>query len=528
MMAPCPGICLPDRRATRTSQYRPADEGLENRNNGRVMKEDDPIELLSVAEMYAADRAAMVRGISGDRLMESAGRAVVDEIRRRWADRFTVVLCGPGNNGGDGFVVARLLADAGWKVRVALLGARENLSGDARLNADRWTGDIEPLDHSALRGCELVVDALFGAGLSRPLDGVALDIVRRVNVLKAPCVSIDMPSGVHGDSGLVLSQAVTADLTVTFFRLKPGHLLLPGRARAGETVVADIGIPADVLTDITAVLSVNEPPLWEANFPWPRLEDHKYTRGHVLIAGGVAMSGAARLAVRAARRIGAGLVSVASGPEALPIYAADAPGVLTLPYTTADEFADLLRDQRKNAVLIGPGSGVNRTTHDIVLHAARQGRSLVLDADALSAFSDDPSVLFDELHGLPCVLTPHQGEFSRLFRLTGDKLTRVREAARLSQAVVLLKGADTVIAAPDGRAAINRNAPPTLATAGAGDVLAGMIVGLMAQKMPTFEAACAACWLHGASAAAFGDGLIAEDVVDNIPAALSQLRARIH
>ena len=486
-----------------------------------------PLELLRIEEMYAADRAAIAGGVAAERLMEAAGSAVADEIRRRWASRPTVVLCGPGNNGGDGFVVARLLAGAGWNIRLGLLGDRDKLKGEARLNADRWTGAIEPLSVDLLTGAELVVDALFGAGLMRPLEGVVRDVVRVLGSTDTPCVAVDIPSGVHGDSGLVMGEAVSAHLTVTFFRMKPGHLLLPGRVRSGSTVVADIGIPEHVLQDIRPRTTVNDPPLWSAEFPWAKLEDHKYTRGHALIAGGTAMTGAARLSVRAARRTGAGLVTVTSSPAALPVYAADAPGVLTAPFTTADEFAAILRDERLNAVLIGPGNGVSRTTHDIVLAAAAARRSLVLDADALTVFGDTPGELFSAIRDVSCVLTPHQGEFSRLFRFTGDKLSRARAAAEKAGAVILLKGADTVIAAPDGRAAINRNAPPTLATAGAGDVLAGIIVGLLAQGMPAFEAACAGCWLHGEAATLFGEGLIAEDICDGIPAALARLRREI-
>jgi hydroxyethylthiazole kinase-like uncharacterized protein yjeF len=484
-------------------------------------------ELLSVAEMYAADRAAIARGISGERLMEAAGQAIANEILRRWASRPAVVLCGPGNNGGDGFVVARLLREAGWPVTVALLGGRDALTGEAAVNAGRWQGEVLPLAPDVLDGAELAVDGLFGAGLGRPLDGIALEVVRRLAALDIPCVAVDVPSGVHGDTGLVLGEAADADLTVTFFRRKPGHLLLPGRARAGQVVVADIGIPESVLGDIAPRTWANGPVLWGRSFPWPRLADHKYTRGHALIAGGNVMTGAGRLAARAARRAGAGLLTVAAGPASVGVYAADAPGVLTQAFTTTEEFAGILEDPRFNAVLIGPGNGVNRTTHDNALAVAARGRRLVLDADALTAFGEAPGELFEAIRGIDCVLTPHEGEFSRLFRMTGDKLTRVRRAAETSGAVVLLKGADTVIAHPDGRAAINENAPPTLATAGAGDVLAGLIVGLLAQGMPSFEAACAACWLHGEAASAFGPGLIAEDICDGLPDALRRLAGRL-
>jgi ADP-dependent NAD(P)H-hydrate dehydratase / NAD(P)H-hydrate epimerase len=484
-------------------------------------------ELLTVDQMYAADAAAMSGGVSADQLMEAAGNAVVTEIRRRWASRNVVVLCGPGNNGGDGFVIARLLHEAGWPVTVALLGEVDALEGEARLNAGRWPGAVLPLSADILDGMELCVDALFGAGLSRPLDGLALEVISRLDQTGLPCVAVDIPSGIHGDTGMVLGGAATADLTVTFFRMKPGHLLMPGRARSGEVVVSDIGIPEGVLDGIAPATFANVPELWLPDFPWPQTEGHKYTRGHAVIVGGASMIGAGRLASWAARRAGTGLVTVASSPDALPQYAADAPGLLTLPFRTAEEFDEILEDPRKNAVLVGPGGGVSRTTHDIVLAAAAREKALVVDADALTVFEPSPQDLFDALKDIPAVLTPHEGEFSRLFKMTGDKLSRARKAAALSQAVVLLKGADTVIAAPDGRAAINFNAPPTLATAGAGDVLAGTIVGLAAQGMPPFEASCAAAWISGDVASAFGPGLVAEDLYAEMPASLARLKPAV-
>ena len=480
-------------------------------------------ELLSVDEMYAADRLAAEGGVAGIELMEAAGAAVAREITRRWAKRPAAVLCGPGNNGGDGFVIARLLAAAGWPVTVGMLGAPDALAGDAAVSAGRWQGEVRPLSAALLDGAGLVVDALFGAGLARPLSGAALEAVRALDRSAVPCVAVDVPSGVDGDSGLVLGAAPRADVTVTFFRRKPGHLLLPGRMHAGETVVADIGIPDAVLDEIRPLAAANRPGLWRAAFRWPHFADHKYTRGHAVVVGGAAMAGAARLAARAARRAGAGLVTVAGAPDCLSACTADAPGLLTLPFATAEEFDALLEDERKNAVLVGPGNGVNRTTHDVTLAAAARGRGLVVDADALTAFEAEPRELFAAVGDVPCVLTPHAGEFSRLFRIRGDKLARARRAAEIAGAVVLLKGADTVIAAPDGRAAINDNAPPELATAGSGDVLAGLVCGLMAQGMPPFEAACAGAWLHGAAASEFGPGLIAEDICDMLPRVLAAL-----
>jgi len=482
-------------------------------------------ELLSVAEMQRADRLAIAAGVPGPALMEAAGAAVVRAVCARWAPHPTAVLCGPGNNGGDGFVIARLLLEAGWPVRLALLGTRSALTGDAAVAAERWPGPIEAADPYILKGNPLVIDALFGAGLSRPLDGIAKAIVEAMD--GRTVVAVDVPSGLHGDSGRVLGVAPHAALTVTFFRRKPGHVLLPGRALCGEVVVADIGIPDRVLDGIAPQTAVNGPELWRHRFPWPVLDGHKYARGHALVLGGGRMTGAARLASVAALRVGAGLVSVACPPEAFAIYAAGSPSVIVEPVADESVFAHLLGDRRRNAVLLGPGAGIGEPTRARVLAALGAGKACVLDADALTSFADQPDDLLDRLDPR-CVLTPHEGEFARLFGdsvgMDSDKLSRTRAAASRSGAVVLLKGADTVVAAPDGRAVINVNAPPELATAGSGDVLAGFLVGLLAQGMEAFDAACAAVWLHGEAARAVGPGLISEDLAGALPAVLRALK----
>jgi len=324
-----------------------------------------------------------------------------------------------------------------------------------------------------------------------------------------------------GDTGEALG-AVAAALTVTFFRKKPGHLLLPGRVLCGEVVVADIGIPPSVLAQIVPDTFENDPGLWLAALPWPQEGGNKYTRGHALISGGYPMTGAARMAARAAARAGAGLTTIAVSEIALPIYAAALISIMVHPLAAPEDFDRLLADRRFSALLIGPGAGAGEETRARVLAMLGTGRPTLLDADALTAFADEPTALDRAIIG-PCVLTPHDGEFRRLFDPTGDKLTRARAAARRSGAVVVLKGSDTVITAPDGRAVVNANAPPTLATAGAGDVLSGILLGLLAQGMEPFLAAAAAAWLHGAAAAAFGPGLIAEDLPDLLPGVLRRL-----
>ena len=483
--------------------------------------------LLTPQQMGQADRLTIAGGIAGTLLVENAGRAVADAVSRRWPKQKTLVLCGPGNNGGDGFVAARVLTERGWPVRLALVGAREKLKGDAAAAAMRWTGPVEPLAPGAIGDATLIIDAIFGAGLARPIEGVAREVIAAVEAGRLPVVAVDMPSGVDGASGAVLGIAPKAALTVTFFRRKPGHLLLPGRSHCGETVVAPIGIADTVLDQIRPEVVANHPDWWRDDFPWPLPESHKYTRGHALVAGGAVMTGAARLAARAAAGLGAGLVTVGAPEPAFPIYAAALTGIIVQPAGDLGAFRALLADPRRNAALIGPGAGLGEETRDKVLAILAAGKRTVLDADALTSFADNAEVLFGAIRS-PCVLTPHEGEFARLFARvldgSGSKLERACRAAQLSGAVMLLKGNDTVIAAPDGRAAINPGAPPELATAGSGDVLAGMVTGLLEQGMPAFEAAAAGVWLHADAARRFGPGLIAEDLVEGLPAALRALK----
>ncbi len=480
--------------------------------------------VLGVEQMNAADRAAMDAGIDGPTLMENAGAGAAREILERFGARATVILAGPGNNGGDGFVIARHLARAGAEVRLALLGERAALKGDAALMARRWRRKVEALSPAVVEGADLVVDALFGAGLSRDLAGVGRATLEAAAGGSAKIVAIDVPSGVDGDSGLVRGYAAPAEMTITFFRPKPGHYLYPGRALAGEIRVIDIAIPEAVLDRLRPLAWINDSSLWRPDLPIAASQSHKYDRGHAVVASGPrGRSGAARLAARGALRIGAGLVTVACPRSALAENAAQLTAVMTRAHDGPVGFARLIRDPRLDAVLVGPGNGVDKATGENALAALRLGKRVVLDADAITVFARARKALFAALNE-NCILTPHEGEFRRLFpALDGGKLARARRAAADSGAVVLLKGPDTVVAAPDGRAVINVNAPATLATAGSGDVLAGFCVGLLAQEMPAFEAAAAACWLHGACANAFGPGLIAEDLAEMLPNVLRRL-----
>ncbi|UGY14836.1 NAD(P)H-hydrate dehydratase [Bradyrhizobium septentrionale] len=491
------------------------------------------MDVLTTTEMERADRLTIAAGTPGFALMMSAGQAVAEAAMELVEEGPIVVVAGRGNNGGDGFVAAAELAARGREVSVILLCERDSLQGDAALAAKGWKFPVLPFNPQALGRPSLIIDALFGAGLNRPVKGDPLEMITAINANGTPVLAVDLPSGINGTSGAVMGAAVQATETVTFFRRKPAHLLLPGRMYCGRVRVADIGIAAQVLDEIKPLTAENVPQAWRWSFPVPRIDGHKYARGHaVVVSGDLASTGAARLAARAALRAGAGLVTLASPRDALAVNAAAVTAVMVRAVDNPIQFTELLDDKRLNACVIGPGAGVSARTRDFVHTALSAQRHLVLDADALTSFAGAPDRLFEAIKaadGLGVVLTPHEGEFPRLFSDISNKhpgrskLERVRAAAERSGAVVLLKGADTVIASPDGRATIAANAPPWLATAGAGDVLAGIIAGFLAQGVAAFEAASIGVWLHGESASEAGPGLIAEDLTEVLPAVFRRL-----
>lgn len=467
--------------------------------------------ILTAEQMRALEQQRFAAGLSSLATMEAAGEAVAQACAARLPPGMALVLCGPGNNGGDGFACARHLAALGWDVTAATWADPVLMHRDAAVMRDRWTG--RTLGIAALPGTgayDLVVDALFGIGLSRPLAplGKLAAIAARARLR----VAVDVPSGLNADTG-TWEPLCPADVTVTFGAKKPGHLLLPGRLACGDVAVAGIGLEPEAAT-----LFETAPP----TLPLGRLDWHKYVRGAVLVlSGGMTSTGAARLAARAALRVGAGVVTLLSPPDAALVNACHLSAIMLKVVRTAAETAEAAQDPRVGAVVLGPGLGVGVPTVEQVLALLAGRAPLVLDADALTSFADAPARLFSAVAArMPAVvMTPHEGEFARLFPdLRGDKFSRAQAAAARSGATVLLKGADSVIAAPDGRAAINGHAAPWLATAGSGDVLAGMIAGLMAQGLPAWDAASAAVWLHGESGLRGGRGLIAEDLPELLPA----------
>jgi hydroxyethylthiazole kinase-like uncharacterized protein yjeF len=500
------------------------------------------LELLTPKEMAEADRLTIAHGpFDGIGLMRNAGAAVAAVVLERFPSRRRVhVLAGPGNNGGDGYVIARILHESGVVVSLWSSGTPRDDSDAAAAAAECPVSRRSLADFDA--GAEdLIVDALYGAGLSKPLADDAARAVSLAAARRLPVLAVDLPSGVSGESGMVLGSAFQAAVTVTFARKKPGHLLLPGRGLCGEVVVADIGIAASVIVSLAVDTFENQPALWRQAFPSLDVDTHKYRRGHVgVFSGGATSTGAARLSALAAARAGAGAVTVLAPGSALAVHAMHLTSIMLRKVEDVAEFAAVLGEGRSSAFVLGPGFGVGEKARDLALAVLAAGDrlgepaavGLVLDADGITAFREAPQWLFEAAArpGAPAlVLTPHEGEFARLFPdIAGSedlsKLGKARAAARRANGVVIHKGADTVIAAPDGRAAINANGVPWLATAGSGDVLAGIVAGLIAQRMPAFEAACAGVWLHAEAGRRFGPGLIAED----LPAALVPILAELY
>ncbi|MET0546983.1 MAG: NAD(P)H-hydrate epimerase [Caulobacterales bacterium] len=481
-------------------------------------------EILSVVQMQAAEAAAIAAGISGRTLMETAGVAVAETIVKLFPRRPVLVLCGPGNNGGDGYVVARRLNELGWPVRVMALTGEGGLKGDAALAAADWTGPVEAFDPAKLGEPGLIVDALFGVGLNRPLDGPTAEMIAKIASADIPVVAVDVPSGISGDLARPLGPAFVAKATVTFCRKKPAHLLEPARSMSGQIVVADIGISDAIIAGLNLTVFENGPDLWSAALPWPGSLSNKHARGRLAVwasgpnRGPSLSCGAPRLSAIAGQRSGAGWVTLGVLADDIPPLGADAASLVHIALGEPDHITKFFANHQ--AGIVGPGLGQFDDAKKVVLAALSGGQPCVVDADAISMFADRPEELFQALPE-GAVLTPHGGEFKRafpaIFEAGPEKLSVTIAAAKACGRVVLFKGPDTVIAAPDGRARINVHATPFLASAGTGDVLAGIIGGLMAQGMDSFDAASAAAWIHGEAGLRLGAGLIADDLPGLLP-----------
>ena len=538
-----------------TARYRlDADRRQQSPQGGAMVRHGWPIPtsppcavrdglVLSVAAATRSDSCAISAGVSGRQLMDRAGLAIAHRVLDGMVapDWPVQILVGPGNNGGDGYIAARYLAEAGIRPQLLALHGRTPVHGDGEEAAQRWLASGGAIGHARpdhLADTGIVIDALFGAGLNRALQDEPGELIAalaaRAETRRLRVIAADLPSGVSGDSGDLLGTVARAEISVTFSRPKAGHLLYPGRERCGKLFVADIGIPDSCLPSGglagPAMLFENMPDLWVKSMRMPRWDDHKYRRGVVLILGGAEMTGAARLAAQAARRVGAGLVRLAVPERVEAIYRADRPGLLVAALER-ECWSLLLADRRVGSVLLGPGAGRDDTLVKELYAAIRESPEdcrVVLDGDALTCLTATELAQLIAETKREVVITPHDGEYAALCRDVGgdcgpDRLCRARWLAELSGATVILKGPDTVIADAKGRAIIETRAPATLATAGSGDVLAGLCAGLLAQGMATLEAAACAVWLHSQAACMMGHGLIAEDLPEQIPKILNFL-----
>ncbi len=483
-------------------------------------------EVLTSAQMRESDRLAIEGGTPGYDLMVAAGQSVANIVHENYPQHDVLILCGPGNNGGDGFVAAMFLENIGCDVTVMSLVPGRKFKGDAKRALKDWGGKLLGFKRlPEMPDKTVVIDAVFGTGLSQPLEAPVTDIFEAIKKQGWPVVAVDIPSGVNGDTGEADPHTLEASQSVTFFRKKLGHVLMPGLPLCGAVTVHDIGIPESVLEKTGFSVMENKTSMWQEKLPEHKDSDHKYSHGHLVILGGGRMTGAARMASEAAMRMGAGLCTIVADEAAAVVYKKAAAHVLYETLQGFDSFASHLEDERRNVALMGPGAGLDdeEGLRAAVLAVLQTGKTVVLDADALTCFADAPEALYEALHD-KCVLTPHEGEFAKLFPgLEGGKLEKAMKAADMTGAIILLKGPDTAIAQKGKAPVVNVHATPFLATAGAGDVLAGIVAGLLAQHMEPFYAACAGVWIHGEAGERKGPGLVAPDIIEEIPSILRDL-----
>lgn len=496
---------------------------------------DLPFELLTPKEMGQADQLAVIsRGYESYHLMLNAAQAVGNVILEKYNNSQRVaVICGPGNNGGDGYAVAEFLKARGYQA-ICFSCGQPRIGSDAHKAFADWSGTTLNIDALVFSEFDLIVDALYGAGLGRGLDEKTEALVKKINASGTPVVAIDLPSGIFGRDGSVHTIAVKATYTVTFFRLKPGHVCYPARAYCGDIILRDIGIMSDVLKDICPNTSVNLPKMWLHDWPVLDYDMHKYSKGHVVVFSGPAiMTGAARLAAYAAARSGAGLVTILSPQDALSVHESHLTSVMLKEMGSDANVLSFFQQRKVKTAVLGPGFGaMDRAFTLIKTILAKQDclETIVLDADALTAIADKTDEIFELIKQstVKVVLTPHEGEFRRIFpkiasKSNSPRIDKAREAALKSGATVVYKGADSMIASPDGRLSITVNGTPFLATAGSGDVLSGIMGGLLVQGMPVYEAVCAGNWMHAECGRQAGIGAIADDLITQIPSILQNL-----
>lgn len=494
-----------------------------------------PYAVLDNEQMRTADRLTIEDGVDGFDLMLTAGQAVANYAHEHYAGHKIIILCGPGNNGGDGYVAAEFLRDLGAEIFVFSLQSTRKLKGDTKKAYKHFGGDVyktaqlikefKNADAEQAKGY-LFIDAVFGTGFHGDLPKDLITISKIITRLKIPVLAVDVPSGVNGSTAQAAGHTLDADHTVTFFRKKKAHCLMPAMAKCGTICVHAIGIHDNLLDKHGFAAIENVQKLWIEKLPEIKKEDHKYNRGHIAMLGGAEMTGAIRMAAQASMRAGAGMCTIHSLDSAAHDYKEDMPHLMFQKLSRFEDYVAQAKQDKKHILLLGPGFGRadDEMLKQLVLDCLALNKPAVLDADALSCFEDNPSALTDALHE-KCVITPHEGEFKRLFpNIDGDtKFDRTLNAAQMTSAVIVHKGADTIIAQNNNKPALHTHASSWLSTAGAGDVLAGIIAGLLGQHVAPYDAACMGAWMYGEASVRFGAGLTAPDIIDQIPSVLKDL-----
>ena len=483
--------------------------------------------ILSCKNHRDLDKKTIKKFISGYTLMENAGKVIFKIIKKKFKKQKKIkILCGPGNNGGDGFVVAKLLKEDGYlNINLFCLVTKKKLKGDAKLAAKKFGDNFKSFSNFKISSNDVIIDGIFGSGLKKNISGNLKKIIEKINLKKPYCISIDVPSGINGDTGQVQGVAVKSNDTITFTRKKIGHLLSPGKEYCGNIIVTDIGVNLEKLLFKPHIFE-NHPDNWKNKFPWPNQKSHKYTRGFTLIICGEKMTGASRLAARGVARIGCGLLCLGVPKKSFDIYSIENPIALIETVDDENDLNNLLKDKRINTILIGPGLGINKKKLKLILKIIKEKkRIVVLDADALK--NNFKKILLKNRTKI--VITPHEGEFTQVLKDLNiknnkNKLSLAIKFVKKTKINLILKGNTTIICSQDGQISINTNSSPFLATGGSGDVLAGMITGLISQGMNIFEACCASVWIHGEIAKIKGPGLIAEDLPEMIPNVLKKLK----
>ena len=450
-------------------------------------------------------------------LMNNAGKLSAKYINKNLPKKNILVLCGTGGNGGDGFITGNELKKYKWNVTISIIGDIEKITGDSLKAYKKLKIKNTNFNDINLDNIDYVIDAIFGIGLNRNLDNEYIKTIEKINNKKLPVIALDIPSGVNSDNGTISNATFNCFLTLTYSAYKLGHYLLPSAEKCGKIVLLDIGIPKPLIKNTKPVINLNSPSIWKDKIVWPKVNDHKYSRGCIVIIGGPKeMTGAARLAAKAAQRAGSGIVILACDKNSSDIYYRTLTSQIVKSYRNIPELKNIIKDKRINSVVIGPGLGINNK--NVVKNVLKHSNNIIIDADAITCFQNDIKSFKDLIRNKTVILTPHEGEFKKLFpNIKGNLVDKAIYAAKKLNSIIVLKSANTIIASQNNHVILNKYGSRWLATAGSGDVLAGIIGALLSNGMDAFHAAAFGVWIHSSAGIYFGPGLIAEDISDLIP-----------